>query len=192
MSSVSASTSVLKREESGLQAPCGMAAYFPIGAILGRLRRKPASHDRPVPPEDLARTAQLVGQKAHAVFRLEIERLAALPAPTILRLRSGSHQVYGGRSPSGDYRLVDPVTRSERVLPVGDLFGLTDSAVLVSRKLKGGGVDPQTFSSRGFLPSIWRCRRHWRRSSCKTGKRRILELLFSPLCVTVSRAMRER
>ena len=109
--------------------------------------------------DDLVRAAQLLGLKARAVSPLENERLAALPAPTILRLRSGGYEVYGGRLPSGDYRLVDPVTRGERALPLEDLFGLTESAVLVSRKLGGAGVDPQTFSLRWFLPSIWRYRR---------------------------------
>lgn len=124
MSSVSASTSELVRDESGLQALCGIAAYFRIVATPVQLRRELALHDRPVSAEDLVRAAQLLGLKARAVSLLENDRLAALPAPTILRLRSGGYQVYGGRLPSGDYRLVDPVTRGERALPLEDLFAL--------------------------------------------------------------------
>jgi len=156
---VSASAGEGERDESGLQALCGIAAYFRIVATPVQLRRELASQDRAVSSDDLVRAAQLLGLKARAVSPLESERLAALPAPTILRLRSGGYQVYGGRLPSGDYRLVDPVTRGERALSLEDLFGLTDSAVLVSRKLGGAGVDPQTFNLRWFLPSIWRYRR---------------------------------
>ncbi|MFY9658497.1 MAG: type I secretion system permease/ATPase [Methylocystis sp.] len=159
MSFVSAPASEGERDESGLQALCGIAAYFRIVATPAQLRRELALQDRPVCSDDLVRAAQLLGLKARAIAPLESERLAALPAPTILRLRSGGYEVYGGRLPSGDYRLVNPVTRGERALPLEDLFGLTESAVLVSRKLGGAGVDPQTFSLRWFLPSIWRYRR---------------------------------
>jgi subfamily B ATP-binding cassette protein HlyB/CyaB len=159
MSGAAHLTDSLGETDSGLQALCGIAAYFRIVATPVQLRRELALPDRPVAPEDLVRAAQLLGLKARIVPGLEKERLAALPAPTILQMAGGGYAVYGGRLPSGDYRLVDPVTRVDRALPLEELFLTAKTAVLVSRKLGGAGVDPQTFSLKWFLPSIWRYRR---------------------------------
>ncbi len=159
MSSASASTEVLETIDSGLQALCGVAAYYRIIATPVQIRRELALQDQEVSPADLVRAAQFIGLKARIVSPIEKDRLAALPAPTILRMRSGGYEVYGGRMPTGEYRLVDPVTRADRTLPLDRLFEDAEEAVLVSRKLGGTGVDPQTFSLRWFLPSIWRYRR---------------------------------
>jgi len=145
--------------DSGLQALCGVAAYFRIASTPVQLRRELALRDRPASPEDLARAAQLLGLKARILPRLEKNRLAALPAPTILLLSSGGYEVYGGRLPSGDFRLVNPITRIDRAVALDELATIVTTAVLVSRKLGGAGVDPQSFSIRWFLPSIWRYRR---------------------------------
>jgi len=145
-------------DESGLQALCGIAAYYRIIANPVQIRRELALQNRAVSSEDLVRAAQLMGLKARIVVPLVKQRLAMLPAPTILRLRSGAFEVFGGRAPNGDYRVVDPVTRADRMLALDNLFDVTDGAILVSRKLGGAGVDPQTFSLKWFLPSIWRYR----------------------------------
>ncbi len=159
MSSASASTEVLETIDSGLQALCGIAAYYRIIATPVQIRRELALHDREIGSEDLVRAAQLIGLKARIISPLEKNRLAALPAPTILRMRSGAYEVYGGTLSSGEYRLVNPVTRADRILSLDGLFEVAREAVLVSRKLGGSGIDPQTFSLRWFLPSIWRYRR---------------------------------
>ena len=138
---------------------CGIAADYRIIATPVHVRRELALRDQEVGPADIVRAAQLIGLRARIIFPLEKNRLAALPAPTILRMRSGGYEVYGGRIPSGEYRLVNPLTRADRALSLDNLFEQAAEAVLVSRKLGGVGIDPQTFSLKWFLPSIWRYRR---------------------------------
>jgi len=145
--------------DSGFQALCGIAAYFRIVATPVQLRRELSLHQRAATPEDLVRAAQLVGLKARIIASPDKDRLAALPAPTILLMGTGAYEVYGGRLPSGDYRLVNPVSRLDRAVGLDDLSAFAKTAILVARKLGGAGVDPQSFSLKWFLPSIWRYRR---------------------------------
>ena len=159
MTSVTDPIEALETRDVGLQALCGIAAYYRIIATPVHVRRELALRDQEVGPADLVRAAQLIGLRARIIFPLEKNRLAALPAPTILRMRSGGYEVYGGRIPSGEYRLVNPLTRADRALSLDNLFEQAAEAVLVSRKLGGVGIDPQTFSLKWFLPSIWRYRR---------------------------------
>jgi subfamily B ATP-binding cassette protein HlyB/CyaB len=148
------------RADSGLQALCGIAAYYRVMADPAQIRRELALHDRQATSADLVRAAQFIGMKARILSRYDKGRLGALPAPAILRMRSGAFQVFGGRTPSGNYRVVDPLTRTDREVALEALFDEADAeAVLVSRKLGGAGVDPQSFGWRWFLPSIWRYRR---------------------------------
>ena len=134
-----------RAEDSGFQALCGIAAYFRIVATPVQLRRELALHDAAVSSEDLVRAAQLIGLKARIIAAPEKQRLAALPAPSILLTDAGGYEVYGGRLPSGDYRLVNPLSRLDRAVSLDELSALTKTAILVSRKLGGAGVDPQTF-----------------------------------------------
>ena len=159
MTSVTDPIEALETRDVGLQALCGIAAYYRIIATPVHVRRELALRDQEVGPADLVRAAQLIGLRARIIFPLEKNWLAALPAPTILRMRSGGYEVYGGRIPSGEYRLVNPLTRADRALSLDNLFEQAAEAVLVSRKLGGVGIDPQTFSLKWFLPSIWRYRR---------------------------------
>ena len=149
----------LDESDTGLRALCGIAAHFRIAATPVQLRRELALSDRPVSPEDVVRGALLIGLKARIIPEVEKDRLAALPAPSILLTAAGRFEVYGGRLPSGDYRLINPLTRVDRALSLDDLSTNTKTAILVSRKLGGVGVDPQTFSLKWFLPSLWRYRR---------------------------------
>lgn len=149
----------VKLDDSGLGGLCGIAAYFRIIANPAQIRRE-LSISRAAPTSgDIVRAANLIGLKARIIGPLKKDRLAALPAPTLLRMRSGGYEVYGGRLPNGAYRVVDPITRKDRAIPLDELFELVEEAILVTRKLGGAGVDPQTFSLRWFLPSIWRYRR---------------------------------
>ncbi|WP_026599194.1 type I secretion system permease/ATPase [Methylosinus sp. sav-2] len=146
--------------DSGLPALCGIAAYYRIPADPAQIRRELALSDAPANSQDLLRAALLIGLKARIVPRLDRERLAVLPAPSILRLREGAYQVFGGRMPSGLFRIVDPITRIDRELTIEQLVEeIQPEAILIARKLGGAGVDPQTFGFKWFLPSIWRYRR---------------------------------
>lgn len=146
--------------DSGLQALCGIAAYYRVQADPVLIRRELALRQEACGSEDIVRAAQLLGLKARLIKFLTKTRLAALPTPTILRVRTGAYEVFSGLAPSGEFRLVDPITRRDRTLTLDRLFEEAgDEAILVSRKFGGAGVNPQTFSLKWFLPSIWRYRR---------------------------------
>jgi subfamily B ATP-binding cassette protein HlyB/CyaB len=148
-----------RHEDSGLQGLCGIAAYYRIVASPDQIRRELALHGTSVSCEDLVRAAVLIGLKARLIRPIHKQRLAALPSPAIVRTRSGRFEVFGGKMPAGDYRLVDPNTRADRSLPLDQIHEAIDAVILVSRRLGGAGVEPKHFSLRWFLPSIWRYRR---------------------------------
>lgn len=145
--------------DSGLVGLCGIAAYFRVAADPLLLRRELALGGRDATAEDIVRAANLLGLKARIVDSVTQERLGALPTPTLLKLHEGHFEIYGGRLPSGQYRLVNPLTRVDRAEALEALAASTETVVLVSRRLGGAGVDPQTFNLSWFLPSIWRYRR---------------------------------
>src|SRR3984885_1047640 len=94
--------------DPGLRALCGIAAYYRIGADPVQLARELALGARQADEGDLIRAAKLIGLKARLVEKVTAERLATLPAPAIIRMTSGALMVFGGRNPSGLYRLLDP------------------------------------------------------------------------------------
>lgn len=146
--------------DSGLHALCGIAAFYRVPADPRQIQRELVLHGRSANAADLVRAAQFIGMKARIVVDLKEDRLATLPAPSILRMRSGAYQVFGGRMPSGRYRIVDPITRADRELALEELAKeVAAEAVLIARKLGGAGADPRSFGFRWFLPSIWRYRR---------------------------------
>jgi len=145
---------------SGLSALCGIAAYFRIVADPAYLHRELALPQGDVRPEDILRAARLVGLKARRVDNLNAARLSTLPAPCILRLRDGGYVVFGGVNKDGQARIVDPLTRADRILPLDGLMDeIEPMAILVARRLGGAGVDPETFGFKWFWPSIWRYRK---------------------------------
>ena len=145
--------------DSGLSALSGIAAYYRVISDTHELRRRLALAEI-AEFSDLIRAAQLLGLKARWVTRLPKERLATLPAPSVVRMREGSFWVHGGKTPANLYRLVDPITRQSRDLTLDAYFETIEpQALLVARRLGGPGISPQDFSLRWFLPSIWRYRR---------------------------------
>ncbi len=146
--------------DSGLIGLCGISAYYRIPADHLELRRQLVLPDRPADFPDLVRAGQILGLKARWVRKLGKKRLGALPAPSLVRLRGGGIQVYGGKTPDKLYRLVDPVTRAFQDLSLDELYQAVEpQALLVARKLGGPGITPSAFSFRWFLPSIWRYRK---------------------------------
>ena len=154
------SQTISEAVDSGLQSICGIASYYRISSDPAELRRRLSLAERGADFPDLVRAAQLIGLKARMATQLSKARLAALPTPALLRLRSGEFQVYGGKTPKNLFRIVDPATRQFRDLPLDDLHAAVEpQALLTARKLGGAGIDPQNFSLLWFLPSIWRYRK---------------------------------
>jgi len=146
--------------DSGLHALTGIAAYFRIPADPEALARELALNDRMAEPDDIARAAGLIGLKARVLEVTAPRRLAGLPTPALARRADGGFVVLGGLQSTGLYRIVDPVTRLDQEVPLAEvLAGLSGEVVLLQRRFAGPGIDPQDFSFRWFLPSIWRYRR---------------------------------
>jgi ATP-binding cassette, subfamily B, bacterial HlyB/CyaB len=144
---------------SGLIALTGIAAYFRIAADPTYLKRELALSDDECQPEDILRAARIVGLRARKIQKISAKRLSSLPTPCILKLKSGSYVVYGG-SREGQHRIVDPVTRIDRVITLKELYAEVEPmAVLLTRRLGGAGVDPESFGFHWFWPSIWRYRK---------------------------------
>ncbi len=146
--------------DSGLRALCGIAAYYRIAADPVHLQRELALLGREASATDLLRASKIIGLKARLAKRTTEKDLAATPAPGIAKLRDGGFAVFGGRMPNGLFRLVDPVTSIDRLLPAAELLAEIDpDMILLARRIGGEGFDPKSFGFRWFLPSIWRYRK---------------------------------
>src|SRR5471030_755560 len=76
--------------DGGLRALCGIASFYRIAADPGQLAHELALGARESETDDLLRAATLIGLKARRVKRLVPNRLKSVPAPAIVRLRSGA------------------------------------------------------------------------------------------------------
>jgi len=151
---------VAQHQDSGLRALCGIAAFFRIASDPVQLQHDLALKGRVADPQDIQRAAKMIGLKARQVGSLTEARLRTIPVPAIVRLQSGSYQVFGGLNPSGKYRLVDPVTRVDREIAPAQILGeIGGQIILVGRRVGGEGSDPREFGFKWFVPSIWRYRK---------------------------------
>ncbi|MFO1150423.1 MAG: type I secretion system permease/ATPase [Alsobacter sp.] len=144
--------------DSGLRGLAGVAAYFRIPADPAQLARELAlGADRHAEAEDLVRAAKLIGLKARILHSSSPRRLLGLPTPALARTKAGAFLVLGGRTATGLYRTVDPVSREDRERPLDEVAAeLAPEIVLVQRAFGGPGLDPQGFSLAWFWPSIKR------------------------------------
>ena len=146
--------------DSGLRALCGIAAFFRIAADPSHLQKELALIGRVAGESDLVRAASMIGLKARVVTGLTEKRLNTVPVPAIALMRDGTFRVFAGKTPSGAYRVVDPVTKAGRELPLDALIlELGQKLVLVGVRVGGQGTDPRKFGLSWFLPSIWRYRK---------------------------------
>src|ERR1700728_3399555 len=126
--------------DAGLRALCGIAAYYRVAADPGHLSRELALQDRPADEYELVRAAMMIGLKAKLVVKVTAKRLATLPTPSIVRVKNGSVQVLGGKTPSGLYRLVDPISHTDQEAPLDLLIKeIGGRVLLVARKVGGVG-----------------------------------------------------
>jgi subfamily B ATP-binding cassette protein HlyB/CyaB len=145
---------------TGLRALCGIAAYYRIAADPAHLVKELALSDAEAGHRDLVRAAKIIGLKARIVENPSAERLAGAPVPAILRLKTGGYCIFGGETASGDFRIVDPVTRAAREMSLDELRAETDPILLlVARHFRGAGINPRTFGFLWFAPSLWRYRK---------------------------------
>ncbi len=145
---------------SGIIAFCAIATFYRLQSDPVQISRELSIERRSGDDEDILRAAQLVGLKARVVTVADVRRFESTPVPAIVQQKDGTYTVFGGKQVSGGYRFVDPISRQSRELPLEEILQhFAPKIILVSRRLGGPGVDPQTFSFRWFFPSIWRYRK---------------------------------
>ena len=147
-------------KDSGLLALCGIAGYFRIAVDPVHLKRELALLHKDAEETDIVRAAQSIGLKARIIESVDAARLEKVPVPAVARLRDGQFVVFGGKLPSGNYRIVDPITRINREVSPEEYLSIAEPRlVLVTRRIAGAGIDPKTFGFRWFLPTFWRYRK---------------------------------
>ena len=89
----------------------GIAGYYRIAADPHQLERELALTGRLSNEDDLVRAARLIGLKARVVSGIGWKRLLSIPTPAIVRLNDGSFRILIARAPSGECRIVNPITK---------------------------------------------------------------------------------
>ena len=146
--------------DSGLACLSLIAAYYRIAADPPQLKHQLALTGRLSGAEDVVRAANLLQLKSRIVRGVNAKRLGAIPYPAVLALKDGGFIVLAAAGEKGRVRLIDAVTRSAREASFDEAEALTSGeAILVTRRLGGAGIDPNTFGFRWFWPSILRYRR---------------------------------
>ncbi|MGD1016408.1 MAG: type I secretion system permease/ATPase [Roseiarcus sp.] len=146
--------------DAGLSGLALIAGYYRIAADPLQLRHQLALTGRPADAEDIVRGANIVQLRSRILRGVTAERLAAIPYPAIIGLKSGGFAVLAVGSSKGRVRVVDPISHAVREGSVEEVAALSSGeAVLITRRLGGAGADPNTFGFRWFLPSIVRYRK---------------------------------
>jgi subfamily B ATP-binding cassette protein HlyB/CyaB len=146
--------------DAGLAAISLIAGYYRIAADPAQLRHQLALTGRLADAEDLVRAANLLELKSRVIRSVTAQRLGAIPFPAILELKEGGFAVLAVAAEKGKVRLVDPIARTAKEVSLEEAEALSSGeALLVTRRLGGAGVDPNTFGFRWFWPSILRYRR---------------------------------
>jgi subfamily B ATP-binding cassette protein HlyB/CyaB len=149
-----------ERLDPGLAALALIAGYYRIVADPAQLRHQLALTGRMPSAEDLVRTANLLQMKSRIIRRVNAKRIGALHYPAIIGLKDGGFAVLAVAADKGRVRLVDPLARTAKEMPVEEAEELSSGlALLVGRRLGGAGVDPDSFGFRWFWPSILRYRK---------------------------------
>jgi subfamily B ATP-binding cassette protein HlyB/CyaB len=147
-----------RQVDTGLRALCGIAGFYRIPADPDQLAADLGLQTL-AESSDLVRAAHRLELRARVITIANSDRAARMPSPSILRMRTGEFLVFGGRNSAGNFRLIDPLTRAERVLePSVFAAEIASEAVLITRRLGGPGLDPRKFGFSWFLPSVWRYR----------------------------------
>lgn len=146
--------------DSGLAGLAVIAGYYRIAADPAQMRHQLALTGRFAAVEDIVRGANILELRSRILRRITAKRLAAVPYPALIGLKDGTFGVLAASPTKGLARLLDPIARIARELPIADIAALSSGeVVLVTRRLGGAGTNPRTFGFRWFLPSILRYRR---------------------------------
>ena len=146
--------------DSGLTALALVAGHYRIAADPMQLKHQLALTRRMADAEDIVRGAKLLQLKSRILTKVTPRRLASIPYPALIGLQSGGFALIAVGSAKGLGRLIDPIARSVREMTVEEIAKLSSGeVVLVTRRLGGAGVDPNTFGFRWFWPSILRYKR---------------------------------
>jgi subfamily B ATP-binding cassette protein HlyB/CyaB len=138
---------------------CGLF-YYRIAAVPTQLRRQLALTASSANAEDLVREANILDLKSRLLRGVTAKRLAAIPYPAVMGLKEGGFAILSPGSAKGRLRLGDPIGRAAREFPFQEAEALSSGeVVLITRRLAGAGVDPNTFGFRWFLPSLLRYRK---------------------------------
>ncbi len=147
-------------DTSGLLALCAIAGFYRIPADPAYLAREMALHGRAASERDIVLAAAMIGLKARSVAFGGLARLVSMPLPMILQLKHAGFIILTGKTPSGAWRIVDPITRTDCEYALEDLSAMIQpNVILVTRRFAGEGANPHSFGFRWFLPSIWRYRK---------------------------------
>ena len=146
--------------DSGLTGLSLIAGYYHTAADPAQLRHQLALTGRMAGAEDIVRGANFLRLKSRILKGVTAKRLAATPFPAIIGLKEGAFGVLGVGSARGRARLIDPISRAVQELAIEEIADLsTGELVLITRRLGGAGIDPNTFGFRWFWPSLLRYRR---------------------------------
>jgi subfamily B ATP-binding cassette protein HlyB/CyaB len=146
--------------DSGLSGLSLIAGYYRIAAEPAQLSHQLALTGRVAGGEDVVRGANILQLKSRMLRRVTAERLGAIPYPALLGLKEGGFAVLGAGSTKGRVRLLDPIRRTGQELSIEEAEArCSGEVILITRRLGGAGVDPDTFGFHWFLPSILRYRR---------------------------------
>ena len=145
---------------SGLSALSLLAGYYRIAADPAQLHHQLALTGASAKAEDIVRGANLLLLKSRILRGVTAKRLGAIPYPAILCLKEGGFAVLGVGPAKGVVRHLDPISRIAKEVSLEDAEALSSGeVVLITRRLGGAGVDPNTFGFRWFWPSLVRYRR---------------------------------
>jgi subfamily B ATP-binding cassette protein HlyB/CyaB len=146
--------------DSGLAALAMVAGYYRVAADPAQLRHELALGPRVAGPDDLVRAANRLKLKARLLTGARAKRLGAVPYPALVALAAGGFAILAAAPTKDAVRLIDPLARTVRDLPLDEAVALIGNAlVLVTRRFAGVGASPAAFSLRWFWPSIVRYRK---------------------------------
>jgi subfamily B ATP-binding cassette protein HlyB/CyaB len=146
--------------DSGLAGLSLIAGYYRIAADSAQLSHQLALTGRKAGAEDIVRGSNILQLKSRILSGVTAKRLGAVPYPALIGLKAGGFGVLGVGSTKGRARLIDPIVRTAQELSIEEIADQSSGEiVLITRRLGGAGVDPNTFGFRWFFPSILRYRR---------------------------------